>query len=161
MRDWELPDFLDVEIEFVIRGLLNTLLPFINWFYSIGELCRYILRYYLFDEDKIGNDIELYLANASPKKQKYFKNYYSEQPPIIQGVYVRLCMEIKRREANSLTDSHKAVNGIYTAVSKIAKRLGISVEECLTQRLYPFLAEKRSKRLKAFYKYYAGKKLSV
>ncbi len=70
-------------------------------------------------------------------------------------------MEIKRREANSLTDSHKAVNGIFTAVSKIAKRLGISVEECLTKRLYPFLAEKRSKRLKAFYKYYAGKKLSV
>lgn len=161
MRDWELPDFLDVEIEFVIRGLLNTLLPFINWFYSIGELCRYILRYYLFDEDKIGNDIELYLANATPKEQKYFKNYYSEQPSIIQGVYVRLCMEIKRREANSLTDSHKAVNGIYTAVSKIATRLDISVAECLTQRLYPFLAEKRSKRLKAFYKYYAGKKLSV
>ena len=42
MRDFELPDFLDVEIEFVIRGLFNDLLPFINWFYSIGELCRYI-----------------------------------------------------------------------------------------------------------------------
>lgn len=53
MRDYELPDFLDVEIEFVIRGIFGYILPFINWFYSIGELCRYILRYYLFDEDKI------------------------------------------------------------------------------------------------------------
>ena len=52
MRDYELPDFLDVEIEFVIRGIFGDLLPFINWYYSIGELCRCILRYYLFDEDK-------------------------------------------------------------------------------------------------------------
>lgn len=58
MRDYELPDLLDVEIEFVIRGLFADLLPFINWFYSIGELCRYILRYYLFDEDNIKQDIE-------------------------------------------------------------------------------------------------------
>lgn len=161
MRDWELPDYLDVEIEFVIRGIFGDLLPFINWFYSIGELCRYILRYYLFDENEIGADIEKYFSGASHNEQQHFKDYYETQPLIIQGVYVRLCMEIKRREANSLTDSHKAVNGIYTAVSKIAKRLDISVEDCLTQRLYPFLAEKRSKRLKAFYKYYAGKKLSV
>ena len=31
MRDYELPDFLDVEIEFVIRGIFGDLLPFINW----------------------------------------------------------------------------------------------------------------------------------
>ena len=161
MRDWELPDFLDVEIEFVIRSIFGDLLPFINWFYSIGELCRYILRYYLFDEDKIEADIEKYISTASTKKQKHFKDYYAEQPLIIQGVYVRLCMEVKRRETNKLQDSHKAVDGIYTGVEKIAHRLDVSVEECLTQRLYPFLAEKRNKRLKEFYKYYTGKKLSV
>ncbi len=43
MRDFELPDFLEVEIESVIRGLFVNLLPVINWFYSIGELCNYIL----------------------------------------------------------------------------------------------------------------------
>lgn len=159
MRDYELPDFLDVEIEFVIRGIFGDLLPFINWFYSIGELCRYILRYYLFDEDKIKADIENYLSNAQDYEQKHFKDYYGEQPLIIQGVYVRLCMEVKRREANRLQDSHKAVDGVYTAIEKIAKRLDLSVEECLTQRLYPYLAEKRNSRLKEFYKYYCGKKL--
>lgn len=158
MRDFELPDFLDVEIEFVIRGIFGDLLPFINWFYSIGELCRYILRYYLFDEDKISADIEKYLSTASKIEQQHFKDYYAEQLPIIQGVYVRLCMEVKHREANRLQDSHKAIDGIYTAVEKIAKRLDLSVEECLTQRLYPYLAEKRNSRLKEFYKYYGGKK---
>lgn len=159
MRDYELPDFLDVEVEFVIKGLFSDLLPFINWFYSIGELCRSILRYYLFDEDKIGQDIENYLSNASPIEQTHFKDCYDKQTLIIQGVYVRLCMEIKRREINRLQDSHKAVDGVYTAVEKIANRLDLSVEECLKQRLYPYLAEKRNRRLKEFYKYYSGKNL--
>lgn len=159
MRDYELPDFLDVEIEFVIRGIFGDILPFINWFYSIGELCRYILRYYLFDEDKINADIENYLSTASKIEQQHFKDYYSDQPLIIQGVYVRLCMEVKRREANRLQDSHKAVDGVYTAIEKIAKRMDISLEECLAQRLYPYLADKRNRRLKEFYMYYSGKKL--
>jgi DNA-binding CsgD family transcriptional regulator len=160
MRDFELPYFLDVEIEFVIRGIFKDLLPFINWFYSIGELCRYILRYYLLDEDKIDADIEKYLSNAPHYEHQHFKDYYAEQLPIIQGVYVRLCMEVKRREANRLTDSHKAVDGIYTAVEKIAKRLDLSVEECFTKRLYPYLAKKRNRRLREFYMYFSGKKLS-
>lgn len=159
MRDFELPDFLDVEIEFVIKGLLGDLLPFINWFYSIGELCRYILRYYLFDEDKINADIENYLADAPDNEKNHFKDYYGEQLLIIQGVYVRLCMEVKRREMNRLQDNHKAIDGVYTAVEKISKRLNLSVGECLTQRLYPYFAEKRNRRLKEFYKYYSGKKL--
>ena len=158
MRDFELPDFLDVEIEFVIRGIFGDILPFINWFYSIGELCRYILRYYLFDEDKINADIENYLSTASKIEQQHFKDYYEEQPLIIQGVYVRLCMEVKNRERNGLHDSHKAFESIYTAVEKLAKPLKKTVEQCLTERLYPFVANMRNGRLRAFYEYYTGKK---
>lgn len=159
MRDYELPDFLDVEIEYVIRGILPDLIPSINWFYSIGELCRYILRYYLFDEDKIGEDIQKYLLTATREEQECFKEYYADQPLAIQGVYVRLSMEAKRRENNGLKDNHKSVDGIYTAVAKIGSRLNLSVEECLKQRLYPYLAEKRNRRLKEFYRCYTGKKL--
>ena len=159
MRDHELPDFLDVEIEFVIRGIFGDLLPFINWFYSIGELCRYILRYYLFDEDKINTDIEKYLSTAPDNGRQHFKDYYAEQPLIIQGVYVRLCMEVKRRERNGLHDSHKAFESIYTAVEKLAKPLKKTVEHCLTERLYPFVANMRNNRLRAFYEYYTDKKL--
>lgn len=159
MRDYELPDFLDVEIEYVIRGILPDLIPFINWFYSIGELCRYILRYYLFDEDKIGEDIQKYLLTATREEQERLKEYYADRPLVIQGVYVRLCMEVKCRESNRLQDSHKSIDGIYTAVAKIGKRLDLSVEECLKQRLYSYLAEKRNRRLKEFYRCYTGKKL--
>ena len=155
-----MPDFLDVEIEFVIRGIFGDILPFINWFYSIGELCRYILRYYLFDEDKINADIENYLSTASKREQQHFKDYYEEQPLIIQGVYVRLCMEVKNRERNGLHDSHKAFESIYTAVEKLAKPLKKTVEQCLTERLYPFVANMRNGRLRAFYEYYTGKKIA-
>ena len=96
-----------------MTGVQTCALP-IYWFYSIGELCRYILRYYLFDEDKIDADIEKYLSDAPYIEQRHFKDYYGDQLPIIQGVYVRLCMEVKRREANKLQDSHKAVYGVYT-----------------------------------------------
>lgn len=95
MRDYELPDFLDVEIEFVIRGIFGDLLPFINGFYSIGELCRYILHYYLFDEDKINADIEKYLSTATDIEKQHFEFNYKDSVPIVQGVYVRLCMEVK------------------------------------------------------------------
>ncbi len=73
MRDFELPDFFDVEIEFVVRNIFGDILPFINWFYSIGELCRYILRYYLFDEDKIIQDIEKYLSAATDTEKTTFR----------------------------------------------------------------------------------------
>ncbi|MBS1415731.1 MAG: sigma-70 region 4 domain-containing protein [Clostridia bacterium] len=73
MRDFELPDFFDVEIEFVVRNIFGDILPFINWFYSIGELCRYILRYYLFDEDKINQDIEKYLSAATDTEKTTFR----------------------------------------------------------------------------------------
>ena len=41
MKHWEMPYFLDVELEFVLRKLLCDLMPFTHWFYSFGELCRY------------------------------------------------------------------------------------------------------------------------
>lgn len=160
MRDFELPDFLDVEIEFVIRGIFGDLLPFINWFYSIGELCRYILRYYLFGEDKINADIEKYLSTTAGTEKRHFEFNYKDSVPIVQGVYVRLCMEVKRRERNGLHDSHKAFESIYTAVEKLAKPLKKTVEQCLTERLYPFVANMRNGRLRAFYEYYTGKKLA-
>lgn len=52
-----MPNYLDVELEFVIRWLLLDLLPFTHWYYSMGEFCRYLMTYYLFGEDKITGEI--------------------------------------------------------------------------------------------------------
>ncbi|MDE7164771.1 MAG: hypothetical protein K2O04_05035 [Clostridiales bacterium] len=159
VRKGEMPMFIDVEIEFVLRALFGDLMPFLHWFYSVGELCRFILRYYLFDEDKIDADIARYLQIADEPARKHFEDRYGDELPIIQGVYVRLCLEIKRRKNAGLHNTNKAVVGIFVAIDKLAKKLNTTPEEFMTQRFYPFIAEWRNRRIRQFYKEYTGKNL--
>lgn len=161
MRDYALPNFLDVEIEFVIRQMLGDMFPFIKWFYSIGELCRFIMRYYLFDQDKLDKDISAYCSTSTQEERQHFEDYYGDRPLLVQGVYVRLCMEVRRREQNKLQESDKAFSSIYTAVEKIAKPAKLSVKDYITQRIYPHFAHRRNDRIRAFYKQYTGKKLPI
>ena len=159
VRKGEMPMFIDVEIEFVLRALFGDLMPFMHWFYSVGELCRYILRYYLFDENKIDGDIEQYLQIADDVARKHFEDCYRDKVPIIQGVYVRLCLEIERRKNAGLHDSDKAFINIFDTINKIAKKLNTTPEEFFTQRFYPFVATWRNRRIQQFYKEYTGKNL--
>ena len=159
MKHWEMPYFLDVELEFVLRKLLCDLMPFTHWFYSFGELCRYILTYYFFDNDKMDEEISEYLKSASEEDRKHYKDYYGDQPPIVGAVYIRLCREMKRRQRTLLQDSDKFYTSIFASVEKISKRLNVNVEEFLTQRFYPYIAKWRNKRLRQFYKVYTGKNL--
>ena len=161
MRDFALPNFLDVEIEFVIRQMLGDMLMFIKWFYSVGELCRYIMRYYLFNEDKLDKDVAEYLSTSTQEEKKHFEDCYGDRPLIVQGVYVRLCREVKRREKNKLHESDKAFSSIYTAVEKLAKPAKLSFKGYIEQRIYPRFANRRNERIKAFYKQYTGKKLPI
>ena len=154
----KMPNFLDIEIETVIRGMMFDLLPFFNWYYSVGELCRYIMKYYLINEDKIEEDIDKYKQAVDEEERNHFEVYYGNKLPVIQGVYVRLYMEMERRRKIGLSDSSKAFYGIYSTVEKIAKRLNTTVYEFVTNRFYPFFAEMRNKRYRQFYKHYSGKK---
>ena len=154
-----MPDYLDVELEFVIRWLLLDLLPFTHWYYSVGEFCRYLMTYYLFDEDKIDEDIAKYKEASDEEERLHFEEYYGERPPIVQAVYVRLMTEMNRRQQSGLHDSDKAYTSIYSTAEKIASRLKISTYDFLTQRFYPFFAKSRNKRIEQFYKAYSGKKL--
>ena len=156
MRDFALPNFLDVEIEFVMRQMLGDMLLFIRWFYSIGELCRYIMRYYLFDEDKLDKDIAEYLSTSTQKEKQHFEDSYKDKPLIVQGVYVRLCTEVRRRDKNKLQESDKAFSSIYTAVEKLSGPAKLSVQDYITQRIYPLFANNRNDRIEAFYKHYTG-----
>ncbi len=154
-----MPMFIDVEIEYVLRALFGDLFRLLNWFYSLGELCRFILRYCLFDEDKIAEDIEQYLQIADDVARKHFTDYYGDKLPIIQGVYVRLCLEIERRKNARLHNTNKAVVGIFVAIDKLAKKLNTTPEEFFTQRFYPFVAEWRNRRLRQCYKEFTSKNL--
>ena len=159
VNDGEMPYFLDVELEFVLRALFNDLMPFLHWFYSMGELFRHILTYYYFDNDKMDDEIAEYLKTASEKAKQHYEDYYGDQPPIVGAVYIRLCKEMERRKEIGLRESYKLYTSIFAAVEKITSRLNIGVEEFLTQRFYPYIAKWRNKRIRQFYKYYTGKSL--
>ncbi len=156
----EMPYFLDVEIEFVLRKLLCDLIPFTHWFYSFGELCRYILTFYFFDNEKMDDEISDYLKNANEDDRKHYEDYYGDQPSIVGTVYIRLCKEMDRRKSIGLHESDKFYTSIFSAIEKITKRLNMGMEEYLTQRFYPYVAKWRNRRLRQFYKAYTGKNLS-
>ena len=159
VNDGEMPYFLDVELEFVLRKLFNDLMPFTHWFYSVGELFRHILTYYYFDNDKMDDEIAEYLRTSSEEDKKHYEDYYGDQPPIVGAVYIRLCKEMERRKRVGLHDSDKLYTNIFAAVEKITSRLNIGVEEFLTKRFYPYIAKWRNKRIRQFYKAYSGKSL--
>ena len=157
--DGEMPYFIDIELEYVLIKLRHDLLPFTHWFYSIGELFRYILTFYLFDNDKMDDEIAKYLKTASAEDKTHYEDYYVDQPPIVGAVYLRLCKEMTRRQESGMHDSDKLYNNIFEAVEKIAKRLKVSVEDFLIKRFYPFIAKWRNRRARQFYKAQTGKNL--
>ena len=148
----EMPNFIDVEIEFVIREISADLIPFLNWYYSFGEFCRYTMLYYLFDEDKMPEDIEGFKKSIKENEQRSFEEYYDEKLPIIQGVYAQLGLKVIRREKNGLHDSDKAFTSFIAAAEKIASRLNMTIHEYLTKRFYPYFAKLRNKRIRQFIK---------
>ena len=154
MNKGELTNYLDVGIEFVIRSIWQDLLPFLYSFYSVGELCRYTLKYYLFNNETMRSDIEKYLESATESERNHYNEYYKEKPEIIGAVFVRLTNESKLRQATGFKSSGKFYSGLYYTLEKITNRLHITPYEFLTERLYPFVANWRNKRLTNFYKYY-------
>ena len=153
----KMPQFTDVLLEFVLRGLICDLARILPWFYSLGEFVRFLLKSYLFDNESIAGEVTDYLTAANEEERTHFEEYYGEQPKLIGGVYVRLMREVDQRRAARLRDSNKLYDGIASAVKKMADRFHMTTEEYIEQRFYPFLAAWRNKRIKAFQKYF-GKK---
>ena len=77
----------------------------------------------------------------------------------MQIVYIRLITEVENRRSRGQNGSNKGIEGLYTAVEKLAKRVNISPEEYFIERIYPIIATIRNRRLRQFYRLYTGKKL--
>lgn len=148
-----------MELEIVLCKLLGDMMPFTHWFYSFGELCRFILTYYFFDNDKICGEIKEYLETVTEEEREHYEDHYGDQPPIVGAVYIRLTKEMNRRKQVGLTDSDKFYTNVFATLEKITKRLNVGVEDFLTQRFYLYIVKWRNKRLRQFYKYYSGKNL--
>lgn len=159
-RKLEMPMFLDVELEYVI-GLLhpNDIAHFLYWYYSLGEFVRFVIQYYLYNQDSIEKETAEYLSKVSEPELKWFNENYADELPLVQIVYIRLITEIECRRNRGLHGNNNAIDGLYTAVEKLAKRVNISPEEYFMERIYPIIVTIRRRRIKQFYRFYSGKKL--
>lgn len=155
----ETPDYTDVFVEFILRFMAGDFLPLLHWFSSFGELCRFVLKCYLFDEDKTEEEIAEYLKTTSAQEKEHYEEYYGELPSLIGIVYIRLQKEISRRKSRGLVESDKMTDSIVSTAEKIASRLNMSAFDFFSQRVYPVLAAWRNKRIRQFYHFYSGKSL--
>lgn len=161
-RKLEMPLFLDVELEYVISRLHpDDIAHFMHWYYSFGEFIRYSLTYYIYNEDKIKDEITEYLYKASDRELAWFLKNYSDQPALVQIVYIRLIDEFERRRQNGLHSSKKAIEGLLTAVEKLTEKANMPPEQFYAERIYPIVATIRNKRKSQFYLFYTGKKLTI
>ena len=152
-----MPLFLDVELEYVISCLHpDDIAHFMHWYYSFGEFIRYSLTYYIYNEDKIKDEITDYLYKASDRELAWFMKNYSDQPALVQIVYIRLIDEFERRRQNGLNSSKKAIEGLLTVVEKLAEKANLPPEQFYAERIYPIVATIRNKRKRQFYLFYTG-----
>lgn len=160
-RKLAMPVFLDVELEFVISRLHpDDINHFLHWYYSFGEFIRYSLTYYIYNEDKMNEEITEYLYKASDRELYWFMQNYSKEVPLVQIVYIRLIDEFERRRQNGLKSSSKAIDGLLTAVDKLAEKANMPPEQFYAERIYPIIATIHKRRYKEFYRFYTGKKLT-
>ncbi len=153
-----MPNDSDVELEFILRSLGPDLIVFLRGYYSVGELCRHILKYALFGEDGIAEEIEEYRRTASEKELQRFEAHYGGKPPLLQAVYIRLRAEICRRRRSGLGDSNRVETNICARAEKIAKRLKMTPRDFFARRFCPYFLKSRKKRIARFLRSYPKRK---
>lgn len=157
----EMPMFIDVEIEHVLRSLMPDLLILLHSYGNLGDLCRHVLRYYLFENEgpELQRDVDLYKQLLDEGRLQHFEDYYGDQLLIIQAVFARLCLEVKRRNEMGVEVKDRVYDDLLGSLYKIAYKLKMDPWDFLEQRFYPSLAKWRYRRERQFYKAYTGKSL--
>ena len=159
VRKGHMPNYVDVEIEYALSQLVCDLLPFFHWFYSASDLIRFATKSYLFDNDKMENEIKEYLLSVSKEERQHFEDYYGEQPVIIGALYIRFVKEVNRRKKRGLHERDNIYTTFINTANKIAKRVHMTTDDFIEKRFLPYVAEKRMKSARQFYKLYTGKSL--
>lgn len=120
---------------------------------------RFSLKYYLYNEKTIEQEKAEYLSKVSNQELNWFNENYENKAILVQIVYIRLITEVEKRRANGLHGSNKAVEGLRTAIEKLAKKAKISPEQYFAEKVYPIIATIRNRRFRQCYHFYTGKKL--
>ena len=154
-----MPNHVDMEIEYALTQLVFNFVPFIHSFYSVSDLLRFATKSYLFDNDKMAAEIADYLATAAEEEKQHFNDYYGDKPEIIGALYIRFVKEVRRRRSRGLHESDNIYTTFISMADKIAKRVHMTTDEFIDKRFMPYVAEKRIKSARQFYKFYTGKSL--
>ena len=154
-----MPDHVDVEIQYALTQLLWDIVPFIHWFYSVGDFIRFATKSYLFDNDKMAAEIAKYRETEPEEERQHFNDYYGKQPEIVGALYIRFVKETRKRQSRGLHESDNIYTTFISAITKISKCVRMTCEDFLTKRFLPYVAEKRMKSARQFYKLYKGKSL--
>ncbi len=154
-----MPISIDVEVGYLLQAMLPDLLILMHAYGNLGDLCSHVFRFYLFDNDELTlqHDINFYKQFADENTVLHFEEYYGNQPLIVQSVFARLCLEIKRRQDSGLGVKDKVYADLLGSLYNIAKKLKTDPLNFLTTRFYPFVAKWRNRRLRQFYKAYTSK----
>ena len=154
-----MPNYVDVEIEYALTQLVFDFVPFIHSFYSVSDLIRFTIRSYLFDNDKMAAEIADYLVTESAEERQHFDDYYGDKPVIIGALYIRFVNEVNRRKKRGLHERDNIYTTFINMADKIAKRVNMTTDDFIEKRFLPYIAEKRMKSARQFYKLYTGKSL--
>lgn len=148
----------DIYLEYGLRCLnAIDLFVFMHWFYSFGELCKYMMRYMLFKEETAEREIEDYINVATETELKHFKDNYADKASLMQVMYIRLKRETERRaEIYKVMPMGKAYYRLDETIDKIAKRVNMTADEFVYERFMKGFSSKRQKRYNKFYRKYFG-----
>ena len=159
VRKGHMPNYVDVEIEYALSQLVCDIVPFFHWFYSASDLIRFATKSYLYANDKMEKEIKDYLACSSSDERQHFEDYYGDQPVIIGALYIRFVKEINKRKKRGLHERDNIYTTFINMADKIAKRVHMTTGDFIEKRFLPYVAEKRMKSVRQFYKLYTGKSL--
>jgi len=142
----------DLLLTYILRFIdPDDLDGFLQWFYGLKELSRFILKYIITRAEFMYDDVQRFLSMASVEDKEHFEVYYADKPPILQCVYVNLLTEYRRRvQAFSGVLVGKFSDKFDETLTKIAKRLKITEAEFIVGRFLPMITQKRMKGLEEF-----------
>lgn len=102
-------------------------------------------------------EIADYLNAASEEEKQHFIGNYGEQTVIVQALYIRFIKGIRYRKSRGLHESDNICTTFLNTAAKIAKRVHMTADDFINQRFLPYIAEKRKKSTRQFYKLYTEK----
>ena len=105
------------------------------------------------------SEIKEYLLSVPTDEKQHFEDYYGEQPIIIGALYIRFVKEVNRRKKRGLHERDNIYTTFINMANKIAERVHMTTDDFIEKRFLPYVAEKRMKSARQFYKLYTGKSL--